>query len=413
MPHLPARFSAYPVTVTLDGNGDGSIRFQATGQNIRITNLYVAVATRTAQAVCTMYKNQVGAPYAIKSTNSGSTGAAATGSIDLLDGESVYVVWDGGDPGALATATFSGSVIPFDRTPTADTSFIWDDPIAAGDGSLIYPGLQSIGYVAGVSGWRIDRQGNAEFNDAVIRGDLFAGNGTVQVNELGVYVTDNNSIQQYVILRDGGFVARNVPDNGQYAQMYVNGMVVKQSTVSANGYASTYSRFDANSRTIGAEDWIQANVTSGTVNGKQDSNLLLRSGGSGATEPYVQIDSTSNGTIDLTSQYTNIARRLISSNMGMDYPAAQLFSTTMTIAADGTLQAAKGATNYPVAFPAGTTVFGKANITSGSGLLQQIHVRFLPVSNTQYNLVWFRPAAVVGSGGQVIPIDVLTYVVPG
>jgi hypothetical protein len=192
MPVLSDRFSAYPVSVTLNGSGDGTVQFQATGKNIRVTNLYVSVSTRTLQATCTMYKGQIGAQYAIKSTNSGSTGAAAAGSIDLLDGESLYVVWDGGDAGAIATATFTGIALPFDQTPEAGTNFLWDDPIAAGDGSLIYPGLQSINYVAGVSGWRIERDGDAEFNNITARGDIIVAGS--DGSEVRIESSGNGSI---------------------------------------------------------------------------------------------------------------------------------------------------------------------------------------------------------------------------
>jgi hypothetical protein len=39
--------------------------------------------------------------------------------------------------------------------------------------------VQSTGYVAGVSGWRINGLGNVEFNNAIFRGQAFIGNGSV------------------------------------------------------------------------------------------------------------------------------------------------------------------------------------------------------------------------------------------
>lgn len=53
------------------------------------------------------------------------------------------------------------------------SSLFWDVEIAGevtADG-----GLQSPNYVAGTSGWRIDGDGNVEFNDGTFRGDLGAG----------------------------------------------------------------------------------------------------------------------------------------------------------------------------------------------------------------------------------------------
>lgn len=173
MPQLSDRFSAYPVTVRLDGSGNGTVRFQAQGANIVITNLYVAVATTTAQAKCTIYKGQVAAANAIATTNSGSTGAQAGGKIELLDGEAVFVVWTGGDASAIATATFSGNQIPFNTAPTSGgTDFQFTDPFAAGDGSIIFPALKSPNYVPGVSGWSINRDGTVEFGSGTFRGDV-------------------------------------------------------------------------------------------------------------------------------------------------------------------------------------------------------------------------------------------------
>jgi hypothetical protein len=170
VPQVPASFSNYPVTVVLDGSGNGTITFQAQGSNLRITNLFAKVSTTTAQAVVTIYKGQIAPGNALDNSNSGSTGAKATGAIDLFDGETVFVQWVGGDPGATATATFSGRRLDFSQV--ADTTFAFDDDFAAGDGTIIYPALKSPNYVPNVSGWQITRAGNAEFNDVTVRGEL-------------------------------------------------------------------------------------------------------------------------------------------------------------------------------------------------------------------------------------------------
>ena len=156
----------------LDESGNGSVGFQAVGNNVRITNLSVAVSSQNAQAKATTYKGQIGDAFRISGTNSGSTGDNAPAAIDLLDGEILYVVWTGGDPSAIATATFSGYVLPFKATP-ADGVATWTDPIAAGDGTLIYPALKSPNYVPGESGWQLDKEGTAELNTVIIRGDMY------------------------------------------------------------------------------------------------------------------------------------------------------------------------------------------------------------------------------------------------
>ncbi len=47
----------------------------------------------------------------------------------------------------------------------------FSDPIVAGS-TLIRPAIKSPDYVAGVSGWSINRDGSAEFNDVLVRGDI-------------------------------------------------------------------------------------------------------------------------------------------------------------------------------------------------------------------------------------------------
>jgi hypothetical protein len=181
------RFGPIPVSVVLDGNGDGSVTFQPNGKNARITTLFVKVDTATLQATVTIYKGQIADSNIIGNTNSGSTGAPAFGNIDMTDGETLFVVWRGGDAGATASATFTGKAIPFSEI--GDTNIRWDDPIAAGDGSLIFPAIKSPNYVQGVTGWYIGRTGDAEFNDVTVRG------------EVDVNGNDNSSIR---IFNNGG-----------------------------------------------------------------------------------------------------------------------------------------------------------------------------------------------------------------
>lgn len=171
------RFDTIPLTTVLDGNGYGYVQFQVNGNNARITNLFVKVSTATRQSVCTIYKGQIADGNALDQTNSGSSGATAKGKIDILDGESVFIAWSGGVPGATATATVTGHVINFGDISSTD--FVFSDPIAAGDGSLIYPALKSPDYLPGSTGWMISRDGSAEFNNVDVRGQLFvSGSGT-------------------------------------------------------------------------------------------------------------------------------------------------------------------------------------------------------------------------------------------
>lgn len=61
---------------------------------------------------------------------------------------------------------------------------VFQDPILAG-ATLVRDGIQSEGYVAGSVGWRINRDGSAEFNSGTFRGALLVNNpggtGYVQI----------------------------------------------------------------------------------------------------------------------------------------------------------------------------------------------------------------------------------------
>lgn len=77
----------------------------------------------------------------------------------------------------------------------------FSNPIVGGI-TLIREAIQSPNYVANTSGWTINKDGSVEFNAAVIRGDVVAGNGTVVVNSSGIKVTNATS-GSYVFINPG------------------------------------------------------------------------------------------------------------------------------------------------------------------------------------------------------------------
>ena len=278
MPQVSDRFGPIYASVVLDGSGNGQVAFQAQGSNIRITNLFVKVSTAVNQANCSMYKGQVADANLISYTNSGSTGAAAHGAIDLFDGENCIVRWIGGDAGATATATFVGTKLNFSERPTS-TELVWDDPIAAADGSLVYPAMKSPNFVPGVSGWRVTRQGNVEFNDATIRGTLEAGGGTVRLSNSGLHVDGAN--EQFDINTTAGFLTRARPDDGSNVQIAItqgffgdsNGGSIFMSTdsPSANGNTMSFGLIGVEYDVSGATDRPLMTLHGVHVSGKQEA----------------------------------------------------------------------------------------------------------------------------------------------
>jgi hypothetical protein len=78
----------------------------------------------------------------------------------------------------------------------------FNNPIIGGGGGLVYPSILSPDYVTGVSGWSIDKNGNAEFNNLVFRGSfngddfvitsagMFFYSGTAAAGNLATSITN-------------------------------------------------------------------------------------------------------------------------------------------------------------------------------------------------------------------------------
>jgi hypothetical protein len=371
MPQVSDRFDAYPVAVTLDGSGNGTIEFQATGSNIRITNLYAAVSTVVNQAKCTIYKGQIGAQYAINTTNSGSTGASASGSIELLDGQKVYVQWVGGDAGAVATATFTGVKLPFSVPVASGTSFTWQDPIAAGDGSLIFPAIKSPNYVTGVSGWIIRRDGTFELSGGTFRGSLI--------------ILDPVTGRGFTITPASGTMGL-IPPNSNVGLTTVEGAIYSGLVDSLiNGYAYT----NIESPTVNGGDRASIAMLSEAVNG-EDALVILN------PNARVVRDLEVNRNLDVTGS-TRVSRWIAGTGTQSSTPPVGAAETVALTAKD---LAANPATflagrSYRVEFKGGfttsvanTDILFRVRKTNASG--QQINVARFPgrVAATSYDGGW-------------------------
>lgn len=96
----------------------------------------------------------------------------------------------------------------------------WGSPIVGGGGALVRDSIQSANFVAGVSGWRITRNGDAEFNDATVRGELLVTNASgSQIHAFANGVLSEidfvppNSSTPGVVFGAGAIYASSVGDN--------------------------------------------------------------------------------------------------------------------------------------------------------------------------------------------------------
>lgn len=109
MRQLPLSVKAYTV---LDGSGNGtaSIGPESFGESWSGLAAAVKVATNAAEATCSVYAGAAATPgYFAGATTWGSTGDSTTNLPVVKVGGQVFAAWAGGDPGARATLTVTGT----------------------------------------------------------------------------------------------------------------------------------------------------------------------------------------------------------------------------------------------------------------------------------------------------------------
>jgi hypothetical protein len=101
-------------SITLDGSGNGTLKMVPYGGDLTWLPARVSVkaSSAVAEAICRNYVGPAPADqWFVDGTLSGSTGDSTdlvTGPVDT-HGNALWAVWAGGDPGAVATMTVSGT----------------------------------------------------------------------------------------------------------------------------------------------------------------------------------------------------------------------------------------------------------------------------------------------------------------
>jgi hypothetical protein len=102
------------VSVALDGSGNGTVGTGPTGQGETwlLGTAACHVTTNASEAICRFYVGAEASPasFAGGTTwgSTGDSGVAATGSV-IAVGTQVFAQWTGGDPGAKAYLTVTGT----------------------------------------------------------------------------------------------------------------------------------------------------------------------------------------------------------------------------------------------------------------------------------------------------------------
>lgn len=374
MPQVSDNFDSYPVATVLDGNGNGTISFQPNGATVNITRLYVQVSTSVKQASVTLYKGNVTSSNGIGTIVSGSTGGLATGQIYVQDGQTLYVVWSGGDAGATATATFSGNKISFSEM--GNDSITWSDPIAASDGTLVFPAIKSMNFVAGVSGWEINRDGSFEFGSGgTIRGNVIVtgANGSY-VKILNQFIgaeidlkgsTISNATVEAAVLP--AIIRASNNNNGLQTLNYLS-LNSPHYSPSATGIA-----------------YPQLDMSSASYDGS--TGPIFRVYEPGGTPLSIQLDVNSGGSVSDSGDLA-VAGTISDSTHHLNYKptVSSTANVSFTSATSATVVIAFGVT-FPTA-PAMTT-----NIDSGAGAAAQWNSRAINITTTGFTLLVFAAAA--------------------
>lgn len=126
--------------------------------------------------------------------------------------------------------------------------------VVGGAETLIRSAIRSANYVAGLLGWRISKDGEAEFNDITARGTILANNGNIVIDSNGIVVT--SPAHQWIINSSSGFISKRVPDDGTLGQIFDAGFFMRPITPSPINGANIDSngKIYADTLTIGGTD---------------------------------------------------------------------------------------------------------------------------------------------------------------
>jgi hypothetical protein len=235
----------------------------------------------------------------------------------------------------------------------------FSNPIVGGT-TLIRPAIHSPDYVPGVSGWSINKDGTAEFNDAVFRGELESSNyvpgvsgwhldqdgdaefNSIQIRSSGtetpVTVGDDDE-PQIVLLTVGGVGIIALPTNRPLEDL-AGGFLSGTFNQGLPSEAQTLQIFGPTSENAG--DRASIFLSSQNDDGSSEANIVINTGSGTITidEDVVTINTptTINDPLDVNGQITatadvSVTGNLFDANSGISYEPAQNGTATANFAA--------------------------------------------------------------------------------
>lgn len=160
-------------SVVLDSTGAGRIDIVAAGGDWMISRVAVSTTSTVRQPTADLYRNGTAQADRIDGTYTGSKDTAYNLGL-FQTSETLIVLWAGGDAGATATLSISATQYDAGKAPPDVPAYNpFSNSILAGT-TLVRDAIRSPNYVAGTSGWSVNKNGSAEFNDITVRGTIDA-----------------------------------------------------------------------------------------------------------------------------------------------------------------------------------------------------------------------------------------------
>lgn len=169
----------------------------------------------------------------------------------------------------------------------------FNNDIAGGNGQLVRNWIQSQNYVAGVSGWRISKNGNAEFNNGTFRGSIEVGsltgqhfivNNSVTGDVIDIYDTLNRLVFS---IDSNGAVHSYQPAVTPGTQLQIGGALVVLNNVGGTAWPTGPNiGFSSGSASVGSLQ-LDAGVPSGALAQAQlslNGNTVVNNTSIGATQ---------------------------------------------------------------------------------------------------------------------------------
>jgi hypothetical protein len=250
-------------------------------------------------------------------------------------------------------------------------------PVVGGT-TLIRAAIHSPDFVAGVSGWTINRDGSAEFNDVVIRGTVVAGGGAVTLDDTGLTVI--TATRKVDINTTQGLIIHSIPDDGSFGQIVPTAIVLNEIDPSPLGVAIDECLIFVGYIDSGlATEQPFLSLQTPQYTGKNGPAINMYAQAANDANP----DNTSH--IDINgAPVINVTDRVVNATTQMDYASSQLFNANINVVAGNIL--VNATIVYPLAFPVGRTLMGFCNLASAAAGARHWRANWIPIDNTQFSL---------------------------